>query len=280
MFIWKEDKMGLFNRLFGKNQSDSVNQTNQPDGFFIVKHSYGEEQAIDMLQRANEGDVDSQLTIAQCFMDAAEQAYALPWYEKAAEAGNSQALHELTYFYEGCYADIEADPIKAEKVRNEALNMNNTEAILKLASKYYTGNGVEEDKEMAFKYYMKAAELGNDEAMAEVGLRYLNGQGIKQSDSQAFVWLSRSQDGLYGYYNLAQCYLKGIGTQKNLEKAVTYLEKAVECRCMNLIEARKQLLDLYNKGYGGSDSSVKLKQLQDDMDRNDKLINDLRDLIP
>lgn len=92
--------------------------------------------------------------------------------------------------------------------------MNNPEAILKLASQYYSGDGVEKDKEMAFKYYMKAAELGNDEAMAEVGMCYLNGEGVNQSDSQAFAWLSKSNDTCYGYYNLAQCYIKGIGTSK------------------------------------------------------------------
>lgn len=254
-------------------------QVNQPEGFYIVCNKYGAEEARALFKKAEAGDINAQLTLANCFMDATEQPYALPWYEKAADAGSSQAFHELTYFYEGQYIGVDADPIKAEKARNEALKMNNPDAIFKLASHYDAGYGVEENKEKAFHYYMKAAKLGNDRAMAEVGLCYLNGKGVKQNDVQAFEWLSHSRDDLYGYYYLAQCYLKGIGTEKNIEKAVPLLEKAVENKCMDLYEARNQLVDLYEKGYGGSNSSIKLKKVKEDIARSDKIIDDLATLM-
>lgn len=60
----------------------------------------------------------------------------------------------------------------------------------------------------------------------------MHGEGVKQDDTQAFAWLCRSKDGRYGYYNLAQCYLRGIGTEKDMEKAVICLEKAVDCKCI------------------------------------------------
>lgn len=125
-----------------------------------------------------------------------------------------------------------------------------------------------------------AAELGSDEGMAEVGGCYLNGDGVKQNDVQAFEWLSRSKDGRYGYYNLAQCYLKGIGTTKNMEKAVACLEMAVNCKCMELSEARRQLVDLYSKEYGGDDVVQKLERVRESIGRGDKLISDLANLIP
>jgi len=252
---------------------------NQPKGYYIVQYDYGEKQAEILFQKANAGDANAQMAIAKCFMDASEPTYALRWFEKAAMLGNSQALHELTYFYEGRYIGIEADPVKAEMVRNKALGMNNTEAILKLASQYYIGDGVEMDKEKAFQYYLKAAELGSNEGMAEVGICYLKGEGVKQDDVQAYAWLSRSKDGRYGYYNLAQCYLMGIGTTKDIEKAVACLEKAVDCKCMELSEARKQLIDLYNKGYGGTTVGEKIKKIKADIERNDKLLDELADLI-
>ena len=272
--------MRFFSKLFQKDQTTAVQLVRkQPAGFYIIKYEYGEEQAYSLFNRAEAGDVNAQLAIAKCFMDAAEQAYALPWYEKAAHAGNSQALHELTYFYEGKYVGIEAMPEKAAQVRRQALEMNNPEAMLKLASQYYSGDGVEEDKKKAFKYYMRAAELGNDEAMAEVGMCYLNGEGVNQSDLQAFAWLSKSEDIHYGYYNLAQCYIKGIGTSIDIEKGVFYLEKAVEGKCLNLFEARKQLIDLYSKGYGGVDAKRKMIMIQEDMNRSSKLFDDLAAMI-
>lgn len=129
------------------------------------------------------------------------------------------------------------------------------------------------------KYYMKAAELGNDEAMAEVGMCYLNGEGVNQSDSQAFAWLSKSNDTCYGYYNLAQCYIKGIGTSKNLERGVSYLERAVEGKCLHLSEARRQLVDLYSKGYGGPDAKRKMGEIQEEINQSDKLMDELAALI-
>lgn len=268
--------MRLLRKLFGENQSQGTKKAgDQPKGFYIVRYDYGERKACDLFESAESGDVNAQMAIAKCFMDAAEQSYALPWYEKAAQAGNTRVLHELIYFYEGRYDGIEADPEKAEQVRREALKQNNPETILKLGSQYYTGDGVEEDKEKAFKYYMKAAELGNDEAMAGVGICYLKGEGVKQSDSQAFAWLSRSNDCYYGFYNLAKCYIKGIGTSIDLEKGVYYLEKAVDGKCEDLTEARKQLIDLYLKGYGGSEAKRKMHLVQEDENYSNKLMDEL-----
>lgn len=175
--------MGLFKKILGTVQSKNMSvQYSQPTGFYIVRHEYGENQARLLFQQANDGNVDAQLSIAKCFMDVAEQPYALPWYEKAAIAGNAKALHELTYFYEGRYIGVEADPVKLNKVQEMVLGLNNPDAFLKLASQYYTGDGVKKDKKKAFEYYMKAAQLGSDEGAAEVGACYLNGDGIEHDE--------------------------------------------------------------------------------------------------
>ena len=273
--------MEFLKKLFGnkKNNVNSEQSKQAMEGFYIIRHEYGEEQAKELFKKANVGDVNAQLEIARCFMNAAEQPYALHWFEKAAEAGNSYALHELTYFYEGCYVGIEANPTKAEITRNRALGTNNPEEFLKLASQYYTGHGVAMDKIKSFQYYMNAAELGNSEGCAEVGLCYLNGEGVQQNNSKAFMWLSKSKDGKYGYYHLAQCYLQGIGTTKDEEKAVVCLEKAVNCKCLELNQARKQLADLYAKGYGGANASIKLEKLDVDIKKSDDLIDELANLI-
>lgn len=272
--------MGLFSKLFGSGQAKSQSvQVSQPEGFYIVRYDFGEAQARTLFQRANAGDINAQLTIAKCFMDAAEQPYALPWYEKAAAAGSSKAIHELTYFYEGRYVGVPADPVKAERVRNMALSRNTPDAFVKMGSQYFTGDGVEKDKVKAFNYYMKAAELGSPEGMTEVGLCYLNGDGVKQDGAKAFEWLSRSKDERYRSYPLAQCYLKGIGTVQNVEKGVFYLEKAVDLKCLELNEAQRQLANLYSKGYGGANASAKLQRLKADMAESSRLMDELAGLL-
>lgn len=52
---------------------------------------------------------------------------------------------------------------------------------MKLASQYYTGDGVKKDKKKAFEYYMKAAQLGSDEGAAEVGACYLMVMGLSKT---------------------------------------------------------------------------------------------------
>jgi len=276
-----EKLMGLFSRLFaGKQNNAQMVQTNQPQGFNIVRYEYGEEHATKLFQKAEAGDVNAQLVIAKCFKDSAEHAYALPWYEKAAAVGNAKAFHELTYFYEGRYVGIEADPVKAEQLRNMALEKNHPKAFLKLASQYYTGSGVEEDKQKAFEYYMKAAELGDDEAMAEVGACFFKGDCCVQQDAeQAFYWLSRSKDASCGYYYLAQCYIEGIGTVEDVELGIQYLEHAVEHKCVEMDAAREQLVDLYSKGYGGPDAAAKLEWMKQAIAEKDRLMEELVALI-
>lgn len=269
--------MGLLNKIFGTTK-EKKHQSIQPQGFYIVKYDYGEQQARNLFAKADAGDVNAQLIIAKCFVDAGERLYALPWYEKAAEAGSSKALHELTYYYEGRYVDVAPDPVKAEAVRKRALNSNNPQAFLKLGSQYYSGDGVEKNWEKAFECYMKAAQLGNDEAKAQVGLCYMRGEGVKQNNEQAFAWLSRSNDRFYGYYYLAQCYIGGIGTPKNLEKGVVILEKAVSNKCLDLYKARTQLKALYEKGYGGTDRNIKLRRLCAEIGESDRLINELANI--
>lgn len=99
------------------------------------------------------------------------------------------------------------------------------------------------------------------------------------SDGLALAWLSKSNDTCYGYYNLAQCYIKGIGTSKNLERGVSYLERAVEGKCLHLSEARRQLVDLYSKGYGGPDAKRKMGEIQEEINQSDKLMDELASLI-
>ena len=52
------------------------------------------------------------------------------------------------------YIGVEADPVKLNKVQEMVLGLNNPDAFLKLASQYYTGDGVKKDKKKAFEYYM------------------------------------------------------------------------------------------------------------------------------
>lgn len=263
--------MQLFKKLFSERFNKDYYQHK---GFYIIRAVYGEKKAVALFKAAENGDDDAQLMIAECFLNSAESACAIPWCEMAAKAGNSQAFYRLACIYEGNYMGIDADLEKAEWAMKKSLELNNPDAILKLGHQYAFGDGVEKDAKKAFDYYMKAAKYGSDAAMTEIGLSYLKGEVIEQNNVKAFEWFSKSEDGTSCYY-LSQCYFNGIGTTVDMEKGVFFLEKAVDKGCMNTSEARKQLIDLYADGYGGANRNKKAQKIRENIEKVDELISEL-----
>ena len=191
--------------------------------FYVIRHEYGEAGAKQILSLASRGDSDSQLMLADCYADAAEHKTAFYWYKRAASGGNAEAYYKLSFYYEGKYIGIGADDNKARECLRTAIEKGYSKAVTRLGDKFYSGEGIEKNLDKAFKCYHKAARMGDDEGKANVGLCYMKGEGVTRDETKAFEWLSRSSDPKWGYYNLAQCYITGIGTKINVEKGVKYL---------------------------------------------------------
>ncbi|MCP4355094.1 MAG: sel1 repeat family protein [Proteobacteria bacterium] len=58
---------------------------------------------------------------------------------------------------------------------------------------YRTGNGVEQNNKMAFKWFAKAAEAKFPLAMHHIGIMFYRGEGTRQNDVRALMWLKLSQ---------------------------------------------------------------------------------------
>ena len=112
-----------------------------------------------------------------------------------------------------------------------------------------------------------------------MGRAYLEGEVFSIDEERAFYWFLNSNNHTYCYYDLGRCYLYGIGTDVDIERAVDCLEKAESAKCAELSETRKLLIDLYSKGYGGADSQNKLMRIQNNMNQCDRLISDYATVI-
>lgn len=66
------------------------------------------------------------------------------------------------------------------------------EALCELGYRYYTGNGVEKNKESSCKYFVSAAEKGHVEAQYEAGLRCERGWGVDIDLSAAAQWYEKA----------------------------------------------------------------------------------------
>jgi len=86
-----------------------------------------------------------------------------------------------------------------------AAQAGNVRAQFYLASRYKTGQGVQQDYEQAFSWFQKAALQGAAPAQLNLGQMYAEGKGVEANMDQAKLWLGKAakQGDNRASYNLA-----------------------------------------------------------------------------
>jgi hypothetical protein len=94
-------------------------------------------------------------------------------------------------------------------------------AQFNLATMYYNGQGVRQDREQAAKWFRMAAEQGDMEGQRYLGFMYANGQGVARNDKEAVKWYGRAaeQGDADAQVNLGVMYSAARGTSQNLVQA-------------------------------------------------------------
>ena len=198
-----------------------------------------------MLAEAEKGnglamhDVGKMLLTGQgCDQD--EEA-ALEWFQKAYDAffqmeqsardpGYWQyrlgKMHAMGYGVEQSYEE-------AIEWYEQAVQWRNPFAAYALGSMYCYGQGVEKDEEKAFQYFKMAAEHpSKPNAYAQYQLGRMCVDTPEESERwyrlayQGFLRIEQEMPDDKLYYRLGSMNLHGIGTEKNLELARAYLNRA------------------------------------------------------
>ena len=171
-----------------------------------------------------------------------------------------------TSAYEAGGAQLKGgDSTQAAQYFRDAAELGHVEAQFLLALCYEIGTGVEESAAEAFYWYSKAAEQGHTSAQFNLAICYEKGRGVEQNQQEAICWYRKSAEqgnqnaasalftlGVTCYekgdytqavqhfhaaaelgvaeaqYNLAICYARGEGVEKNLDTAITWAERAHE----------------------------------------------------
>lgn len=129
------------------------------------------EDFCDHLEKANNGNVNSQMWIAlqhaeQKTVVKQDRAKAVEWYEKAANAGNAAAMLKLAYWAED-------------------------------------GKGGKKDDNRAVKWYVKAAQAKSGDAMYRLGFFYSKGlMGLEKSQDKAYKMFKSAKDNGCTYKNV------------------------------------------------------------------------------
>ena len=138
-------------------------------------------------ERAQRGDVDAQIDLAEAYMDSGNAADAQNWMLRAAEEGSARAENLLGILY-----STRNDPCEALKWFKKAAAQNYAQGLCSLGVSYSQGLCVPKNAAEAAKLYRRAAEMGAVQAQTNLGILYLEGRGIKKDAAEAIKWFRRA----------------------------------------------------------------------------------------
>ena len=260
--------MGLFSGLFKRKNVTSEQNLS------VERKAENEKQGI----------LKNYVAQAKGFYENGDGDKAFHYMKRAADGGEVTAFAELGFYYRegiGTKKDIQ----KAMKYLKMAMEENMPDGYYWMAEIYED----REDEGKAAEYMLKAAQLGDATAQARVGEYYYDGKGFEKDGALAFKWLSESfkNTGSYwwpGYY-LGLCYLNGVGTRQNMQKAVNIFERALDSGSHCHTQLLKILADCYERGIGvpvnksrAQEYRGRIKKEQDDIVELARLL--LEDPIP
>ena len=113
-----------------------------------------------------------------------------------------------------------------------------------LATMYYDGQGMRQDREQAAKWFRKSAEQGDAQAQRYLGFMYANGQGVARNDKEAVKWYGRAaeQGDADAQVNLGLMYSAARGTSQNLVQAHKWFNVAASLYPLSDRGTREQAL--------------------------------------
>ena len=150
------------------------------------------------------------------YKDFEDDDKAFFWYHKGALAGNEDAMNGLGLCYKfgiGCAPDLE----KAVHWLSEAAEARSALANNNLGDIYSDEGLPFFNPDLALEYYHKGAELGEPKYN---WLGYLYDAKGDYEKGLQFYQLASDEGSDLAAYNLGVLYLNGLGTDKNIEKAV------------------------------------------------------------
>jgi TPR repeat protein len=165
--------------------------------------------------------------------DPAEKEYALGEvlenYLHAIALGSTDAMYALAVLYLNNHYG-EENRASGVTLLTQAAEANHSDAAMFLAHLNYTGEVVEKDLDKARAYYAQAAEQDNPFARRSYA-RFLLDRSIEQeADPRLIGWLEElaDDDDSEAMLLLGNLYARGVGTEQNFRRAVSWYKEAVK----------------------------------------------------
>ena len=195
-------------------------------------------------------DGSSCRSIAEQYEKLGNHALRVDWLNRGAAVKYSPCVNDLGRLYQNGKV-VPRDDARAFAYFKEAAELGNEYGLYNIGWSLYNGRGVPENRAEAFSYFEKAAEAGHSNAQYFVSTYYFEGSyGVQQDYQKCRKWAEKSarQNNNRPKYYLGYFYLYGVGTMTNYQLALRYLteftneyEDGDAYRCMG---------EIYDKGLG------------------------------
>ena len=200
---------------------------------------------------AEQGDSTAYWTLGICYyrddgvpVSSNNKSEAVKWFKMAAERGHANAqswLADCYYNGVGVLKDVRQAVVWYER----AADLGDPNGQFGLAICYLTGDGVRKSPFEAIKLLRDAASQNHLGAQYYLGECYYAGlDGITIDHAEAFSWFSKAA--MHGapdaQCRLGDCFLYGIGTEKNKNKAIIWYKAAAQG---GFPEAEEKLKELH-----------------------------------
>ena len=209
-----------------------------------------EKEGVKWYQKAADlGNADAMCRLGVCYSEGKgvekDQKKQFEWTKKAAENGNSTAMVALALLYKDGKG-VEQNEKEAYRWKLKAIENGNSIAsfaYLDDVLNFYFNEGVaalkEDDYDAAIDAFKIAGNLGSVGAYFNLGIIYIR----KKQDPEALKYFLKAAE--YGYpnaqYMVGVAYLEGKGTEKDVDEAKKWFEKAADQDHEGAIEVLRSL---------------------------------------
>jgi TPR repeat protein len=160
----------------------------------LITPAFSQEEVFKQaLKRAEQGDIDAQLSVGMMydFGQGVPQNYAeaIRWYRRSADRGNPAAQNNLGVMHMNGQG-VPANAVEAARWIRMAADQGYAQAQMNLGWMHAQGTGVPRNYSEAIRWSRLAAEQGDAEGQLNLGVIYAEGQVARADYVEAYKWLS------------------------------------------------------------------------------------------
>ncbi len=209
--------------------------TRQDSSILFGKVRSGDQAALSALkERAEAGDAEAQFMMGRLHswgssLVQPDERQSVAWVRKAAEQGHAEAQSNLAFFHASGRGLDAKDARQALEWWTKAANQGFAPAQFSLANLHATDPGLKDDAK-AFEWTQKAAEQGFAPAQLNLGFAYARGVGAERNLNRAMDWYRKAgqQGSEQGMINMAALLaLAGLSDEKYVRAALAVLNDSL-----------------------------------------------------